>query len=417
MKKIIYGALGLLLSVTSANAQCFTPFFETGNLVPDPELTNITRFPNSWGSAVITRAESEVYCGTSSGKIPASAQGSFTFLVSWKPNTDYILRALVNTNGTFQIGVGTTYIDNGSKDTDFEVPNTDGEWVSFERTFRTGSSAGSGECWFNNYQKAGTIGYIDNWELYVDNELKTSLERLTFDYTSSEKTFTVSGTKESGTVTVQAPEGVTVSPASFDFLESGQVELTVQIDEELLINGTIVLTNSFKEVSIPVRNTHSTERFVPTELMYENLVPDPHLNDASQFNFTGTAEIHDILDGGIVPYCGASCGKIGDGNNTCSGSIEVPVIAWKPNTTYRVLFMVRGQGSFNLGLTGVDGTSTQRDVNFSGSPLWKKVDYTFKTGPLAVQGSCLISNCEGATGKVGYIDNWEIYEIPDDLCD
>ncbi|WP_167612183.1 cadherin-like beta sandwich domain-containing protein [Maribellus sediminis] len=157
---------------------CYRGAF-ANNLIDDPEITDDSYW-GGWGSSSIVYGL-EAYCGTSAGKVDASGScgGSLdTKTINWLPNTTYMVRAKVKTNGTFTIGAQNVYGDqwgNHSSE-NLVVPNTHGEWEDFEATFTTNSYPGSGVVYFNNCEGAnGTKGYIDNWELYDRESDNTDL--------------------------------------------------------------------------------------------------------------------------------------------------------------------------------------------------------------------------------------------------
>ena len=146
---------------TTVTDGCFVPLKTDGNLVGDPELTDLTNF-GGWGTKKINVDPAYVYCGLSSGMVISS--GSIDVNpIAFEPNTTYRLKAQVYTEGgTFRIGV-----DDGSGSEIFAVLTTlTDQWETIDVTFTTTAGAGTGLMYFNNWSLTGTLGVIDNWELY-----------------------------------------------------------------------------------------------------------------------------------------------------------------------------------------------------------------------------------------------------------
>ncbi|MDR1121132.1 MAG: FIVAR domain-containing protein [Dysgonamonadaceae bacterium] len=148
------------------------------NLIPDPFFKNATQ--PGWGNH--TRTTEDAYCGATSGKVWGKQAGSITYPIAWEPNTTYILRAYVNTDNTgYVFGLGNAYVE-GLQDNDYcQIPNTEGTWQLYEKTFTTGADAGKPNTndnviWLNNYaaNTDGTV-YIDNWELYKASDITSKL--------------------------------------------------------------------------------------------------------------------------------------------------------------------------------------------------------------------------------------------------
>ena len=79
------------------------------------------------------------------------------------------MKAVVKTvGGTFQLGIAK--YDGNSADIN-NVIDTGGEWQVVDIYFNTGAVTTGALTFFNNYQISGTIGYIDNWELYEIAEI------------------------------------------------------------------------------------------------------------------------------------------------------------------------------------------------------------------------------------------------------
>ncbi|WP_340112584.1 LamG-like jellyroll fold domain-containing protein [Maribellus mangrovi] len=196
------GSTSADVTVTSVNGQftktytvdfviedpnCYTQSYDDlVNLIDDPEITDDSYY-GGWGNSSIVYGL-EAYCGISAGKIDGSELcwpngGSLdTKAIDWLPNTTYLVRAKVKTYGTFNMGAANIYgdADGNLSGQDLLVPDTKGEWRTFEATFTTNAYPGSGVVYFNNCGSAnGMKAYIDNWELYDIESDNTELISLT----------------------------------------------------------------------------------------------------------------------------------------------------------------------------------------------------------------------------------------------
>ncbi|HOG05798.1 MAG TPA: InlB B-repeat-containing protein [Paludibacter sp.] len=153
---------------TSVDSDCSTILDPANNLIDDPFFNNPSQ--PGWGNRIITTEE--VFCGLTSGKVWGACGGSMDRAVSWEPETPYIIRAYVNTNGEgFVIGLGNAYVEGVQNHEAYNlIPDTEGAWQLYENSFITGAdaSADNGLIWFNTCNSGANLtGYIDNLELYV----------------------------------------------------------------------------------------------------------------------------------------------------------------------------------------------------------------------------------------------------------
>jgi hypothetical protein len=151
------------VSSVSGDGSCFAPLYtDRVNYISDPCLNSLANF-SGWGTTSLDSVSGDPYCGKYCGKITSS--GSIDFSPTLAPYTKYRMRALVKTvGGTFQIGV--SKYDGTAADID-NVFDTNGEWKAVDFSFNTGATVTGALTFFNNYQKTGTVGYIDNWELFA----------------------------------------------------------------------------------------------------------------------------------------------------------------------------------------------------------------------------------------------------------
>ncbi len=204
---ITSGALSQSVSVIALADNCFTPLYnDRTNLIPDPLLNSLTGFTNSWGTKTIATG-AEAYCGYGSAKLTGVNGASVTTpAITWLPNTSYRVRAMINTDGGFQFGFQNTYAVEDPAVATYEkvLESTSGAWQQVDHVFTTGATATPGFIYFNMQNRGGTLGYIDNWELYqiptvLVAESTISALACTLGSTDT-KTINVSGTELSGNV-------------------------------------------------------------------------------------------------------------------------------------------------------------------------------------------------------------------------
>lgn len=136
------------------------------NLVPDGAMESLGGFDGTWGSV---SNPSDGIVGKY-GQI-VSKVGEIKFTTHWKPNTTYVIQALVNTNASYFAfdlrnvtgeGLDNKYVKS------IILPDTKGEWVPVTYEFTTTATQEvEGSCPFCNWMDEGVKGKIDNWELYI----------------------------------------------------------------------------------------------------------------------------------------------------------------------------------------------------------------------------------------------------------
>ncbi|MDD3319966.1 MAG: discoidin domain-containing protein [Paludibacter sp.] len=151
----------ITVSSISGDGICFTSLYsDKTNLIIDPFINSLSNF-TGWGGKSLDSISP--YCGKYCGKISGTT-GSIDYTLTLTPYTKYRMKAMVKTvGGSFQIGV--SKYDGASGDIN-QLINTNGEWQALDFTFNSGQTVTGALTFFNNYQKDGTTGYIDNWELY-----------------------------------------------------------------------------------------------------------------------------------------------------------------------------------------------------------------------------------------------------------
>lgn len=404
---------------TADDSQCFVPLYtDVNNAVTDPGLNSLAFFAG-WGTrnvSTIITDPANVYCGASSisvGNGVGTGTGSLdvTLTGALLPNTFYRVKAMVKTiGGTFQLGVFGWSAGQGDLNNQID---TQGEWKPLEFTFTTGSSLGATQGMFwNNWACTGTMGYIDNWEFYeaIEPQLTASITSEAFDPEYKEIAFTVTGANLLEGVSITVPSGLTATPASLPATAAGE-PVSVVWDGVTPVNGEIVVTSSGISKQIAVKSTlvSNNSCYVPLYPEKTNLVADPFVNKLTNFAGWGGRGIVSIVTNPDSVYCGSHSGRVLGG-----GSIDVMLTgSMKKNTAYlaRAMVMTVG-GYFQLGVWGMDALTPgdmQDSIDTQGT--WMPVTFEFATSDSlgTVQG--MFFNNYQRTGKIGYIDNWELYDM------
>jgi hypothetical protein len=416
----------------------FVPTY--GNMVPGGGYMNsFAGFNNGWGyKSIVSAADDDVYSGSSCAKITGKTTsypdgGSIDIPVRWVPGA-YHIRAWIRTvDGSFQMGLQKCNADNDT-DLNFPVPQSGDNWVYFDKAFVVTRTIGEEVAdadlpvvFFNNHNTGGTVAYIDNWEIFreVDPVIDASVTGLAFDQNATEATFTVNGANITGSisVTTDVPEldisiPFPLTAGSDGNVIGGEVSVSYTGNASSDIDGTITLTNG--NVSTPITVKIRRDAFVPHS---GNINPDPYLNDLANYGGWGKKSIVSILDEDVI-YSGARCAKIAGTGNTYStgGSIDFHRIGefLQTETTYRIRARIKTvDGSFVLGISGLnaagDSASMKDYLIPQSTDEWIQFDGCFTTEIDFVTSANMYFNNDGdkgATGKLAYIDNWEVYPDP-----
>lgn len=262
----------------------------------------------------------------------------------------------------------------------------------------------------------GNYVAVDNFRLtYISDGspyVVASPESLFFDPLNLTKTFTVSGGNLTENAVLTAPAGISLDITNVTPAQVAEgVVITATFDNETAISaGTIDITTGDLTVSIDVMTSADLACFTPIYADAVNLVPNPYLNDISAFGGWGRKSV--VY--GEEAYCGAGAVKFSATTNGWpdGAALDITGIAWEANATYRVRAMVKA----------VDGTfaffANQTDPNVTisiaqSNDEWVLIDETFVVGNNPGTSFFSFNNVDGAsTGKIAYIDNWELYKVP-----
>ncbi|MDD3491224.1 MAG: hypothetical protein PHR62_15215, partial [Paludibacter sp.] len=343
-----------------SDAQCFVPLYpDLQNMVTDGGMNDLKKFAG-WGDKAVKNIIDHpdfVYCGANSIQIGSEEiRGSLDYPLGGllQPSTTYRVKFMVKTTSRFNLGI--ERFDGNNK---MLVPlNTNGQWVAIDTTFSTGAVfPGNPVMYINNWDGDGGqlgVAYIDNWELYAspDKKIVATKKALAFDNVFTTAEFLVTGNNLDEDITITAPAGITVSPATLpsDAMVS---PVTITFDGTTILDGEIVLTSGDIVTSVKVKTTSATDCYKP--LAEGNLVTDPQMNDLSNYAVRNTVSLVNIITEPENVYCGAQSMKLGNGKNTDSGFLDLPLTGLvSANTAYKVKAMVKTNGRFNFGIEHID---------------------------------------------------------------
>jgi len=229
------------------------------------------------------------------------------------------------------------------------------------------------------------------------------------------KTFSVSGNLLANDVALSAPEGITLSAAG---VTSGKDITIPKADAQCGVVVTATWDNASAIVNIPIHVTSGAfsqditvyadknDCSAPLYGDHTNLIAEPFMNNLSVYTNSWGAL---TLATGVEAYCGYGSAKLTGAN---AASLTTANISWLPNTKYRVRAMIKTTGDYQLGFQNTyAGTGATYEIVIpSTNGVWTQVDYVFTTGASAVAGYTYFN---GRGGLLGYIDNWELYNISD----
>jgi hypothetical protein len=241
----------------------------------------------------------------------------------------------------------------------------------------------------------------------ADPTVVTSVKYLTFDELNKVATFTVTGGNLSDSIRITTPSGYVVDAKALSPKASGTT-VTVTFDGLADSKGYINLTSGTASATVRVIGTLNSTLFTPISAT-GNLIKDPYFNSLNTYagwgNKTITTDTTEVYSGSRSLKMQGSCGASLDYSLT--GIV-------KANTTYRIRAMVKTTGTYKFMINGcgVGGSTSDHllDVNTNGQ--WKQFDTTFTTGTLASSSNIYLNSCEGYSGTLIYVDNYELYVLP-----
>ncbi|MBS2099619.1 cadherin-like beta sandwich domain-containing protein, partial [Carboxylicivirga linearis] len=140
-----------------------------------------------------------------------------------------------------------------------------------------------------------------------------------------------------------------------------------------------------------------------------NLIPDPYMSTIDDYTGWGNRALNYNQD---FVYCGAVSGYVWGSNG---GSLNVDLTGLlKASTSYMVKAMiyVENEGQFQIGVDNV--TSSPIETRTTTTNQWEEISFVFTTADTYGDNGLMYFNNYGIGGNVGYIDNWEMYEVSSD---
>lgn len=267
---------------------------------------------------------------------------------------------------------------------------------------------------FKSVSRTVSWAFADNFRLYylgvvLDPVLSVSATSFFFDTNNLEKTFTVSGANLTANVALTAPAGITLDKTSLTPAEvaAGATVTATYDNATAILNQKITIISGTVSQEINVIGSADATCFIP--MGSPNLIPNPYLNSLVPFAGWG----HKSIVYGAEAYCGAAAVKFNATTNTYpnGAALDVKDIAWEANSTYRVRAMVKSvDGTFAFFAKGANP-----DVTISiaqSNDEWVLIDQTFTTGAAPTTNFFSFNNVDGgSTGKVAFIDNWELFKV------
>jgi len=275
---------------------------------------------------------------------------------------------------------------------------------SLSVTYIGGTSA-SGYVYFTS----GTVKDSMQVTGTVAPSILTNVSSMFFDDLNTTGSITVNGGNLLSPISITAPAGITVDPTSIPAASASNVTVNVTYNGTTSnVTGNIVLTSGTATKNVTVVASKNTDCFTPLYSTLTNLIPSPQMNTLTGFGGWGNKS---IVAG--EAYCGKNCVKFTAVNNAypTGAALDVTNIPWVANNKYRFRAMVKAvDGTFAFLANGTN-PNFLLSVKMSGSN-WVQIDTTFTVGAAPSTSFFTFNNLDGgSTGKIAYIDNYELYNI------
>lgn len=257
---------------------------------------------------------------------------------------------------------------------------------------------------YNKSLSAAEVKFLYQQGAETSPILSASVTGLSFDDIYTTETITISALNLTNPISITAPQGISVSPASLAANANGST-VTITYDGGTSVNGNVTLTSGSEVLQIPIKS-YVNSCFTKLYPTLANLVADPYISSLANFGGWGTRVINTNSN---YVYCGATSGNINGANG---GSLDV-LLAGKlfANTKYRVKAKVFAiGGTFQIGVSGIGTADYLKTI--SAANAWQDVDFTFTTGSSLGASPLMFFNNYGLTGTNGFVDNWEMYAVP-----
>lgn len=253
--------------------------------------------------------------------------------------------------------------------------------------------------------------------------LSVSTSQMYFDDYNASGTFTVDGANLTSDVTITAPTGITVDPTSIASGSVNSVTVTVTFDGSTILSDKISVTSGGLTKEINVATATNDACYAAVYPSMTNMIADPTFSKStfSDGGYAGWGPKALVYDD---PYCGIGSAYVKGSCWPDGGSMDRSLTtangnALKANTSYRVRAMIKNEtansGAFQFQIEGYDGSASKR-LLIDQTSGWEQFDRSFKTGATVVEKGIYFNSCETGISSTAsdycYIDNYEMYEIP-----
>jgi hypothetical protein len=249
--------------------------------------------------------------------------------------------------------------------------------------------------------------------------INATASSMVFDTNYPAEVFSVSSLNLSSNITVTVPAGISLinaggNPVTSIPANTADNSVTAIYDQSTAVDGNITLTSGATVVKIPVKSASDVACFVPLYAALPNLIQqtgvDVGMTSLAGYGGWGAKAVSNIITDPTNVYCGAGSISIGNGTSTGSGSLDVSMNGLlTPNTTYHVKVMIKTiGGTFHIGVDAAPNVEKAIDTNGA----WMPLEMTFTTGASWTSGVMYINNW-ACTGLQAWVDNYELYVVPD----
>ncbi len=273
---------------------------------------------------------------------------------------------------------------------------------------------------------AGQVTALRDFDDINASVLAVSATEMFLDDVYSSATFTVDGLNLDNDVTITAPTGLTVSPATIAKDAASNVTVTVTFDGSTILSDVITVASGTMSESISVQTASNADCYTA---IYSgtNLIADPTFShpslDAGGFGGWGPRaitrdEVNCGIGSGLVKgSCWPDGGSMDRSLNAANGNALVA------NTSYRLRAMIKNENQssgFQFQVEGFDGTAS-KFFPIPETSGWEQFDASFKTGATVTEKGIYFNSCTDGNGipitstsdEICYIDNYELIAIPD----
>lgn len=269
----------------------------------------------------------------------------------------------------------------------------------------TGPASASGYVYFISGSVKDSL-YVSG---VADPALATSVPYLSMDELNASGSFTITAANLVTDVTLTAPTGITLSDNTIPAGSANGATISVTYDALANSNGYIVLTSGTAATRVRILARRNDENYTPTYTTLTNLIGDAVINDIANFGGWGNKGINTDT---LYVYSGAKSGTF-YGGTQCPGSLDkVLTGTLKNSTTYLMKAKVYPiGGGAKIGFYN-QGSSDIASPTLNANGTWQNAELTFTTpAALSTNYGVFFNSCWTGAGA-GYIDNWELYELP-----